>query len=110
MKKLFTFLCVPSLCITVNAQTRFTEKWSIPNTTRFYWGMTYQPAGYNSSDTSFPLIIFMHGLGEGFGSTGADSVSVDSSLYRTGLPKYLKAGNNIPFLVFARQVVHTGSI
>lgn len=103
MKKLFTLLSLCTLGMAANAQTRITEKWTIPNTTRFYWGMTYQPAGYNTSDTSYPLIIFTHGYGEGYGSTGADSVSVDSSLYNTGLPKYLKNGNNIPFLVFAPQ-------
>ncbi|WP_207515369.1 prolyl oligopeptidase family serine peptidase [Longitalea luteola] len=104
MRQVFTFLFVFA-CYLSGAQQIIVEKWTPINTSRYYWGMTYLPVDYNNTTASFPLIVFAHGLGESYEGT-ADSADVPAQLYRTGIPKYVKAGNNIPFLVFAPQTAN----
>jgi len=102
MKAIFTLL-MSMACLCSFSQQIIVEKWQPGGTTRYYWGMTYLPVGYQNSTQQFPLLVFAHGLGQGYQSSPADSASVVNKLFTTGVPKYLKTGHNIPFIVLALQ-------
>ncbi|GAC1705699.1 MAG: hypothetical protein NVS9B7_12130 [Flavisolibacter sp.] len=51
------------------------------------YGLTWLPSDYNSSSTSYPLIIFLHGIGE-----GGSGISGLNNLIATGLPYIIAKG------------------
>lgn len=53
------------------------------------YGLTWLPTDYNSTTTSYPLIIFLHGSGE-----CGDGISGLNRLISTGLPKIIADGFN----------------
>ncbi|WP_224998168.1 PA14 domain-containing protein [Cesiribacter sp. SM1] len=58
----------------------------------------YLPAGYSSSSEKKPLILYLHGAGE-LGNGTSDL----SKMYQRALPKLLKNGKEIDFVVIAPQ-------
>jgi predicted peptidase len=57
--------------------------------------LMYTPNGYESSNVSFPLVVWLHGGDQG----GGDIEKVKSS----GMPKLIEDGKQFPFLVFSPQ-------
>lgn len=58
--------------------------------------LSYFPKNYRDhSNEKYPLLLFLHGMGE--------SGNHLDDLYRTGLPKMLKEGNEIPFVAIMPQ-------
>jgi predicted peptidase len=55
----------------------------------------YLPEGYNDPDTTYPLVLFLHGVGE----RGDDIDLVETH----GLPKVIKNGKTFPFITVAPQ-------
>ncbi|HEY0548897.1 MAG TPA: prolyl oligopeptidase family serine peptidase [Verrucomicrobiae bacterium] len=55
----------------------------------------YLPAGYKSSGEKWPLLMFLHGVGER--GTNLTKITVH------GPPKLLKRGTNLPFIVVSPQ-------
>jgi hypothetical protein len=62
----------------------------------------YLPVGYGNG-TTFPVIVFCHGEGEKYNGTNSLSTNI-ANLNSTALPKYLKDGNDIPFVVIMPQI------
>src|SRR5689334_13581376 len=59
-----------------------------------WWALLHLPDDYASTTTKYPLIMFMHGIGE-VGSTEADL----TKLVGHGLPKQINNGANMQFTV-----------
>lgn len=57
--------------------------------------LIYTPDGYETSNDSYPLVVWLHGGDQG----GSDVEKVRSS----GLPKVIEDGKKFPFLVFSPQ-------
>jgi predicted peptidase len=57
--------------------------------------LVYLPDGYCDSDARWPLVLFLHGVGE----CGEDLEIVK----KQGLPRVLEEGNPLPFLVVSPQ-------
>ncbi len=57
--------------------------------------LLYLPEDYNTTQQDFPLIVFLHGIGE----RGTDVNQVKSN----GLPKRIEQGNQFPFIVVSPQ-------
>lgn len=57
--------------------------------------LLYLPKDYSSSDSTFPLVLFLHGAGER--GTDLEKVKVH------GLPKLINEGNEFPFIVVSPQ-------
>jgi Predicted peptidase len=55
----------------------------------------YLPKNYNDTSTAFPLVLFLHGVGE----RGDDIDLVETH----GLPKVMKNGKTFPFITVAPQ-------
>jgi len=60
-------------------------------------GVVFTPVGYDTSTKKWPVILFFHGAGE------ASSTKVVSKILAQGLPKNIKAGLSIPYIVIAVQ-------
>jgi predicted peptidase len=104
MKYISGFLWI-SLCITLcvfsscNAQKQLIEGEELTIVKENLQYYLYYPEAYNKdSETSFPLLLFLHGGGE-----SGDSLSV---LKKNGPPKMLAEGKQFPFLVLAPQNPH----
>ncbi len=80
-------VCLILFFTTVNAQIQ-TPKYNVSmcgNTKGYY---EYLPQGYNTENTQYPLLIFIHGLGE----LGDGSTSQLSRVLANGTPKQISQG------------------
>lgn len=79
--------------ITIYSQTtigrQLADQYPIDDYNTKTYGLTWLPDDYNSTNISYPLIIFLHGSGE----TG-DGVTGLNNLLHTGLPKKISDGWN----------------
>ena len=57
--------------------------------------LLYLPKGYQDSDQQFPLVLFLHGMGER--GTDLEKVKIH------GLPKLISEGKEFPFIVVSPQ-------
>jgi hypothetical protein len=107
MKRLSIFLF--SLCLvilssavnTVNAQQTF------KTTSETVIGLLqYLPKDYASNSNKYPLVIFLHGVGER-GATSTNPATLESTIYSVdnlGPPKYAKDGYQFPFILISPQL------
>ena len=68
--------------------------------------LEYLPDGYNTNSNDYPIVIFLHGIGEK-GTTSTDPNSIKSSAWRVanvGLPKNVKYGTKYPFILISPQL------
>ncbi|HEY8933713.1 MAG TPA: PKD domain-containing protein [Cyclobacteriaceae bacterium] len=63
------------------------------------WYYEYLPPDYNSNTNNYPIVFFLHGLGE-----RGDTESSLSIVARNGPPKYVKAGYKFPFILISPQL------
>ena len=86
-------VCTASFTTKLSAQTTIgrqivdqypTTAWGTPT-----YGLTWLPSDYSSTTTKYPLIIFLHGSGE-----GGDGVSGLYNLIKYGLPMMISQGMN----------------
>ncbi|CAN7638663.1 prolyl oligopeptidase family serine peptidase [Rhizobium sp. LjRoot98] len=89
------FAAVCGLCsagVTHAEQVAVRSTTSIKNDLSY---LMYTPDDYASSDTVYPLVVWLHGGDQG----GTDIEKVRSS----GIPKLIEDGKKFPFLVFSPQ-------
>jgi hypothetical protein len=107
MKKTFTLLSFLSLFYfflgfsTANAQQTFqTTSGSVIGL------LQYLPTGYNDNSNKYPLVIFLHGIGER-GANSTDPKVLETTIYSVdnlGPPKYAKDGYAFPFILISPQL------
>ena len=68
--------------------------------------LEYLPQDYNKNTSDYPIVIFLHGIGEK-GTTSTDPATLLSSVQKVanaGLPKYVKYGTQYPFILISPQL------
>ncbi|MEM7551855.1 MAG: dienelactone hydrolase family protein, partial [Bacteroidota bacterium] len=65
------------------------------------WYWEYLPPGYNTNTDSYPLLVFLHGIGE----RGPADGSQLNRVLRNGPPDQIRDGNDFPFIVVSPQLV-----
>lgn len=68
--------------------------------------LEYLPQDYKSNTNNYPIVIFLHGIGER-GTTSTDPATLLTSVQsvaRVGLAKYVKYGANYPFIIVSPQL------
>jgi len=66
----------------------------------------YVPQDYNANSNKYPVVIFLHGIGERCPNT-KDIATLSSSIYmvaKCGPPKYVKNGTQFPFILISPQL------
>jgi dienelactone hydrolase len=68
--------------------------------------LEYLPQGYSSNTNNYPVIIFLHGKGEkGTTSTNPDDIKASlSKVTNVAIPKYIKYGQQYPFILISPQL------
>ncbi len=68
--------------------------------------LQYLPQGYNSNTNKYPVVISLHGIKEK-GTSSTDPALVKAGVPRVanvGLPKYVKYGQQYPFILISPQL------
>jgi dienelactone hydrolase len=68
--------------------------------------LEYLPNNYNSNSDKYPVVFFLHGLGER-GPATTDIATLKAGVgpvERNGPPKYTKAGTDFPFILISPQL------
>ena len=68
--------------------------------------LEYLPQDYNANTNDYPIVIFLHGIGER-GTTSTDPATLLSSVQRVAnaaLPKYAQHGAQYPFILVSPQL------
>ena len=104
MRKLkLTLLMVITMLVGGNAFGQLTFKTTSPSVTAYY---EYLPADYNSNSNKYPVVIFLHGIGEK-GPNTTDIATLQANIYKVaklGPPMYVKNGTQFPFILIAPQL------
>jgi hypothetical protein len=103
MRYSFSFLIISLLSLAITASAQNVFKVTKPSTIGY---LEYLPNGYNSNSDKYPIVIFLHGLGErGPASTDFNILqSGISTVERNGPPKYVKYGTDFPFILISPQL------
>lgn len=88
--QLFIFLSFLSLSI----NSAYAQKQAVKRTGSGVWYLEHLPENYNSGDTKFPVIIFLHGLKE-----RGDGSATISKIKKWGPPKHIENGHDMTFRV-----------
>jgi dienelactone hydrolase len=105
MKKMF-FYALITLGFTVTAwqaKAQLSFRTTSPSTIAYY---EYVPSDYNSNSNKYPVVIFLHGIGER-GPNTTDKNVLDDHIYKVaklGPPKFVKSGTKFPFILIAPQL------
>lgn len=104
-KNLFVLSLVCLLSFTFHLKT-FAQQ-TFKTTTETVIGLLqYLPADYNSNSNKYPLVIFLHGIGER-GANSTDPAVLESTIYSVdnlGPPYFAKNGYQFPFLMVSPQL------
>ena len=68
--------------------------------------LEYLPQGYNTNSNNYPVVISLHGIGEK-GTTSTDPAVIKESAWKAAnvsLAKYIKYGQQYPFIVISPQL------
>lgn len=68
--------------------------------------LEYLPQDYSKNSNDYPIVIFLHGIGER-GTTSTDPATLKTSVQKVanvGLAKYVKAGTQYPFIIISPQL------
>ena len=94
-------LILPAAVTSVNAQQTF------KTTSETVIGLLqYLPKDYASNSNKYPLVIFLHGVGER-GANSTDPATLESTIYSVdnlGPPYYAKNGTEFPFILISPQL------
>ncbi len=68
--------------------------------------LQYLPKDYNSNSNKYPLVIFLHGVGER-GANSTNPSTLEGTIYSVdnlGPPRFAKDGYNFPFILISPQL------
>jgi hypothetical protein len=107
MKKILTLLFCTCLLIGSNGINSANAQQTFATTSETTIGLLqYLPADYNSNSNKYPLVIFLHGIGER-GVNSTDPKTLEGTIYSVdnlGPPRYAKDGYNFPFILVSPQL------
>jgi dienelactone hydrolase len=104
-KYLNLYFCVITLLFTSVTQSLAQQVFKTTPTSVIGY-LEYLPSDYNSNSNKYPVVIFLHGLGER-GPNSTDPNVLDDGvnlLTRLGPPKYVKYGTAFPFILISPQL------
>lgn len=105
MKKLIFFVIVTLILSAVVSQVsaQLAFKTTSPSTIAYY---EYLPSDYNSNSNKYPIVIFLHGIGERGPNTTDKKVLGDNiqKVAKIGPPKFVKSGTKFPFILISPQL------
>jgi hypothetical protein len=100
--KFIAALVAAGTLLSFSSQAQNTAKITSSNTAY----LEYLPKGYSSNSDLYPVVIFLHGVGEK-GTTSNDPATLKSSVLkveRVGLAKNVKYGTQYPFILISPQL------
>jgi poly(3-hydroxybutyrate) depolymerase len=68
--------------------------------------LQYLPKDYNSNSNKYPLVIFLHGIGER-GANSTNKSTLEGTIHlvdNLGPPRHVKDGHNFPFILISPQL------
>jgi predicted esterase len=105
MKRIFILsLCTVFLILTAGSLTAQQVFKTTPTSVIGY--LEYLPADYNSNSNKYPVVIFLHGIGER-GTDTTDPALLETSIQTVtnlGPPKHVKNGTQFPFILISPQL------
>ena len=95
--------CLLITFFAIQAQAQQVFKTTKPSTIAYY---EYLPQDYNTNSDKYPIVIFLHGIGER-GPNTTDPAKLEASIYevaKLGPPMYVKNGTQFPFILISPQL------
>ncbi len=95
--------CLTLTVFATALQAQQVFKTTKPSTIAYY---EYLPQGYANNSDKYPVMIFLHGVGER-GPNTTDPVKLEASIYevaKLGPPMYVKNGTQFPFILISPQL------
>ena len=101
--KLFIFFALTFTVVSATVHAQLVFKTTAASTIAFY---EYVPTDYNSNSDKYPVVIFLHGIGERGPNTTTISTlqSNITKVAKLGPPKSVKNGTQFPFILIAPQL------
>jgi hypothetical protein len=105
MKKSIVFYCL-SFLVSFFYTSSYAQNVFRTTATSVIGYLEYLPQGYNSNSDKYPVVIFLHGLGEkGVNSVDIPTLQTTIGLVeRNGPPKLTKEGEQFPFILISPQL------
>src|SRR4051812_15661954 len=104
-KQIFVpFYCLMLLCLTFS--TLYAQQVFKTTSTSVIGYLEYLPQDYNTNSNKYPVMIFLHGLGER-GANSTDPAVLETtiqSVAKLGPPMYVKNGTQFPFILISPQL------
>jgi dienelactone hydrolase len=104
-KQIFVpFYCLMLLCLTFS--TLHAQQVFKTTSTSVIGYLEYLPQDYNTNSNKYPVMIFLHGLGER-GANSTDPAVLQTTIQnvaKLGPPMYVKNGTQFPFILISPQL------
>jgi dienelactone hydrolase len=103
MRRINGILLIVLLMNVSAAMAQQVFKTTSPSTIAYY---EYTPSDYNSNSNKYPVVIFLHGIGERGPNTTNKSILEDNiyKVAKIGPPMYVKNGTKFPFILISPQL------
>ncbi len=103
LKSILFFVLAITLASAEHVSAQQVFKTTPTSTIAFY---QYLPSDYNSNSNKYPVVIFLHGIGER-GPNTTDIATLEANIYKVaklGPPMYVKNGTQFPFILISPQL------
>jgi dienelactone hydrolase len=104
-KQIFISLnCLMLLCLSFS--TSLAQQVFKTTSTSVIGYLEYLPQDYNTNTNKYPIVIFLHGLGER-GANSTDPATLQTTIQnvaKLGPPMYVKSGTQFPFILISPQL------
>ena len=105
--KLFVFCCLSFLTISFSETSgQLVFQTTAPSVIAYY---EYLPSDYQNNSKKYPVVIFLHGIGERGPNTQDVNILADNiyKVAKLGPPNFVKNGTQFPFILIAPQLKNT---
>jgi predicted peptidase len=106
MRKLNYLLACFVLFLCLNVSTLYAQQVFKTTTTSVIGYLEYVPQDYHANSDKYPIVIFLHGIGErGVNSTDPAVLSTTiQTVAKLGPPMFVKNGTQFPFILISPQL------